>query len=101
LSNVLSLVVGEKIWSLSQQFGLYDKKHYYFYQCQDGSRWWYRTGQPAFRSDVRAKAAKKKAAMKKNKGKSSGGGSNKGSSSGGSTRKPQWDGSHELIVLKA
>jgi hypothetical protein len=33
LSNVLSLVVGEKIWSLSQQFGLYDKKRYYFYQC--------------------------------------------------------------------
>jgi hypothetical protein len=28
--------------------------------------------------------------MKKNKGKSSGGGSIKGSSSGGSTRKPQW-----------
>jgi hypothetical protein len=23
--------------SLSQQFGLYDKKRYYFYQCQDGS----------------------------------------------------------------
>jgi hypothetical protein len=22
---------------LSQQFGLYDKKRYYFYQCQDGS----------------------------------------------------------------
>jgi hypothetical protein len=75
---------------LSQQFGLYDKKRYYFYQRQDGSRRWYRTGQPAFRSDVRAKAAKKKAATKKNKGKSIGGGSNKGSSSGGSTRKPQW-----------
>jgi hypothetical protein len=75
---------------LSQQFGLYDKKRYYSYQHQDGSRQWYRTGQPAFQSDDRVKAAKKKAAMKKNKGKSGSSGSNKGSSSGGSTRKPQW-----------
>jgi hypothetical protein len=28
---------------LSQQFGLYDKKRYYFYQCQHGSRQWYCT----------------------------------------------------------
>jgi hypothetical protein len=82
LSGILTL--------LSQKFGLYHKKWYYFYQRQDGSRRWYRAGQPSFQSDVRVKAAKKKAAMKKNKGKSSGGGSNKGSSSGGSTHKPQW-----------
>ena len=41
---------------LSQQFGLYDKKRYYYYQRQDGSRRWYRTGQPAFRSDAKARA---------------------------------------------
>ena len=32
------------------QFGMYDKKKYYFYRRADGSRRWYRTGQPAFRS---------------------------------------------------
>jgi hypothetical protein len=38
--------------SLSQQFGLYDEKRYYFYYRQDDSRRWYGTGQPAFRSDI-------------------------------------------------
>jgi hypothetical protein len=33
------------------QFGIYDKKRYYFYRRQDGSKRWYRTGRPAFRSD--------------------------------------------------
>lgn len=33
------------------QFGIYDKKRYYYYRRKDGSKRWYRTGRPAFRSD--------------------------------------------------
>jgi len=62
---------------LSQQFGLYDKKRYYYYQRQDGSRRWYRTGQPAFRSDAKARAAasskKKRRSAARNSGSSSAG----------------------------
>jgi len=71
--------------SLSQQFGLYDKKRYSYYQRQDGSRQWYRTGQPAFRSE--------KSRVSRNKAKASGStakGGKKAKSASGSTSSGKW-----------
>jgi hypothetical protein len=42
---------GPRIPAALSQFGMYDKKRYYYYRCEDGSKKWYRTGRPAFRSD--------------------------------------------------
>jgi hypothetical protein len=33
------------------QFGMYDKKRYFYYRRENGNKKWYRTGRPAFRSD--------------------------------------------------
>jgi len=71
--------------SLSQQFGLYDKKRYSYYQRQDGSRRWYRTGQPAFRRE--------KSRVTRNKAKASGStakGGKKAKSAAGSTSSGKW-----------
>jgi hypothetical protein len=73
---------------LSQQFGLYDKKRYYYYQRQDGSRRWYRTGQPAFRSsDAKARAA---AASSKKKRRSAARNSVSSSAGRDKPKGPQW-----------
>lgn len=78
--------------SLSRQFGLYDKKRYSFYQREDGTRQWYRVGQPAFRSNPSSSSAKKKKTNSKkssNTKSGSGGGGKKGKSTGGGSG-PQW-----------